>query len=60
MELGAHGGFIIAAYGAALTVLIILVLWVIIDHRMQRRALATLEAQGMTRRSGRAGAEAAR
>jgi len=54
MELGQHAGFIVAAYVAALVVLALLALWVIVDHRMQRQAIAKLEAQGITRRSARA------
>jgi heme exporter protein D len=51
MTLGAHAGFILVAYGAAALVLSLLVLWVLIDHRIQLRALAALEAQGVRRRS---------
>ncbi len=52
MDLGIHAGFILAAYGAAVIVLGLVVLWVMLDHRAQRRALAALEAQGISRRSG--------
>jgi len=51
--LGANAGFIIAAYGAAAIVVALLVAWVAIDHRIQQRALAELEARGITRRAGR-------
>jgi heme exporter protein D len=51
--LGANAGFIIAAYGAAVIVIALLVTWVAIDHRMQKRALAELEARGITRRAAR-------
>jgi heme exporter protein D len=51
MDLGTHAGFIIAAYGSAAVVLGLVVLWVAADHRAQRRALAALEAQGVSRRS---------
>ncbi|MEX0590600.1 MAG: heme exporter protein CcmD [Xanthobacteraceae bacterium] len=57
MDFGAHAGFILAAYGAAFIVLGALVLWVLLDHRAQRQAIAALEAQGITRRSARAAAE---
>jgi heme exporter protein D len=53
MDLGPHAGFILAAYAAAAIVLGLLVLWVQLDYRAQRRALAALEAQGIGRRSGR-------
>ena len=52
-ELGANAGFIIAAYGAAAVVVLLLVAWVVIDFRKQKRALAELEARGITRRAGR-------
>ncbi len=43
MNLGVHGGFIVAAYGAALAVIAVLIGWVVTDYRAQRRALAELE-----------------
>ena len=51
MSLGPHAAFIIAAYAAALAVVIGLISWVIADHTAQRRLLAELEARGVTRRS---------
>ena len=51
--MGANAGFIIAAYGAAAIVIGLLVVWVAIDHRMQKRALSELEARGITRRAVR-------
>jgi heme exporter protein D len=59
MNLGPHATFILAAYSAASVALLSLVLWVWLDYRALRRALDTLEAQGITRRSARA-AESAR
>jgi heme exporter protein D len=59
MDLGAHGGFVVAAYATAALVIALLVIWVIADHRVQRRAISAMEAQGVTRRSARA-AEGAR
>ncbi len=53
MDLGPHAAFIIAAYGAAAIALVGLILWVWLDYRAQSRALAALEAQGVTRRSAR-------
>jgi heme exporter protein D len=55
--MGAHAGFIVAAYGSAVLVVIALVLWVVVDYRAQQRALAALEAQGVTRRSRAVSAE---
>ena len=51
MNLGPHAAFIVAAYAAALAVVIGLICWVIADHAAQRRLLAELEARGVTRRS---------
>ena len=51
--MGANAGFIIAAYGAAAVVVLLLAAWVVIDFRKQKRALAELEARGITRRAGR-------
>ena len=51
MDLGPHAAFIIAAYAAALLVVLALLIWVIADHRAQRRILEQLEQRGVTRRS---------
>ena len=55
MSLGPHVVFILAAYGAAALIVAAMVAWVALDFRRQVRALADLEARGVTRRSGRAG-----
>jgi heme exporter protein D len=49
----AHAGFIIAAYLVTLVVLVILVAWIVLDGRLQKRRLAELEARGVRRRSAR-------
>jgi heme exporter protein D len=49
--LGNHAGFILAAYGIAVLVIVALFVWVVVDGRAQRRALAELEARGVRRRS---------
>ena len=54
MNLGPHAAFIIAAYAAALAVVIGLIAWVIADHAAQRRLLGDLEARGVSRRSDKA------
>ena len=54
--LGPHATFIVAAYAAALAVVISLIGWVIADHAAQRRLLADLEARGVMRRSDKEGA----
>jgi heme exporter protein D len=51
--LGPHAIFILGAYGAASLVVLALIAWVLADYRMQRRVLADLEQQGVTRRSAR-------
>ena len=51
MDLGPHASFILAAYGVALLVLIVLIGWIALDYRAQRRRVAELESQGITRRS---------
>ena len=58
--LGNHGGFIVAAYGIAVLVIVALFVWTAIDGRSQRRQLAELEARGVRRRSsGGVGGETA-
>jgi heme exporter protein D len=51
IALGPHAGFIIAAYGLASIVVVVLIAWVTTDHRAQLRRLAELERSGVTRRS---------
>ncbi|MBX6425718.1 MAG: heme exporter protein CcmD [Variibacter sp.] len=51
MALGPHAGFILAAYAVAALVVAGLLVWIVADHRLQRRLLAELEAQGVRRRS---------
>jgi heme exporter protein D len=51
MNFGPHAAFIFWAYGIALLVVLALIAWVALDHRAQRRQLARLEQQGVTRRS---------
>jgi len=51
MEAMNHLPFIVASYAAAFAVVGILIAWVMLDYRAQRRALADLESRGLTRRS---------
>jgi heme exporter protein D len=53
MNLGPHTDFIVAAYAVAALVLLLMIGWVVLDHRAQKRQLAKLETQGVTRRSER-------
>jgi heme exporter protein D len=57
MQAATHTGFIIAAYAAAVVVIVGLCAWVMLDYRTQRRALAELERRGVTRRSSAPRAE---
>ena len=43
--------FIASAYGISALAILALALWVFLDAKAQRRALKTLEAQGIRRRS---------
>lgn len=54
MSLTSHADFIVAAYGAAVVILSILILWIMVDYRVLRRTLAEFEDDGATRRSDRA------
>jgi heme exporter protein D len=51
MEHMDHMPFIVGSYAAAAAVIVALIGWVTLDFRAQRRALAELEARGITRRS---------
>jgi heme exporter protein D len=51
MAAAAHIEFVVASYIAALVVIAALIVWVSVDYRAQRRTLADLETQGVTRRS---------
>ena len=53
MQSTAHIGFIVAAYGAGIVVIVALIAWVMFDYRLQRRILAELETTGVSRRSAR-------
>jgi len=54
MDLGPHAAFIVTAYAAAALVVVVLIAWVLIDYRAQKRNLDGLEARGISRRSDRA------
>ena len=51
MSLGPYAGFIVGAYLAALTIVVALILWVILDRRHLARLLGEFELQGVARRS---------
>ena len=52
-SLGPHADFIVAAYAAAIVIVIGLIAWVWADYQAQRRVLGDLEQRGVTRRSRR-------
>jgi heme exporter protein D len=54
MSFGPHAAFVVAAYAAALAVIIGLIAWVYADYVAQRRLLVDLEARGASRRSEKA------
>jgi heme exporter protein D len=60
MNLGPHAAFIISAYVVAIAIVAGLIVWVVLDRRQLTRMLDALEAQGLTRRSGRTGEETRR
>jgi heme exporter protein D len=51
MNPGPYAAFIVAAYSLTIAVVAALIVWVLVDYRVQRKILADLEARGMTRRS---------
>jgi len=51
LGLGPHASFIIGAYAVAFFALFALTVAIVADDRRQRRLLADLERQGITRRS---------
>jgi heme exporter protein D len=53
MNLGPHAAFIMSAYVTAIAIVAGLIVWVVLDRRQLTRMLDALEAQGLTRRSGR-------
>jgi heme exporter protein D len=53
-DLGPHAVFIWAAYGVTLVAVAALVMVIIGNDRRQRRLIAELERQGVTRRSAKA------
>ena len=52
-----HLPFIVGSYAAATIVVGLLIVWIMLDYRAQRRALADLEMRGVSRRSAAANAE---
>ena len=57
MSLGSYASFILASYLAAALVIAILIGWIALDYRIQKRHLRELEESGVIRRSGRGATE---
>jgi heme exporter protein D len=53
MSLGPYATFIATSYLVVLAVVTLLITWIAIDYRRQKRRLLELESQGMVRRSDR-------
>jgi heme exporter protein D len=53
MSLGPYATFIEASYLVVLVAVMLLIAWIAIDYRRQRRRLSELESEGVVRRSGR-------
>jgi len=53
MSLGPYASFIVASYLLVAAVVVLLIVWIGIDYRRQKRRLGELEAGGAVRRSGR-------
>ncbi|HLX14430.1 MAG TPA: heme exporter protein CcmD [Bradyrhizobium sp.] len=53
MSLGPYADFIVTSYLVVAAVVALLIAWIGIDHRRQKRILGELEAGGVVRRSGR-------
>jgi heme exporter protein D len=53
MSLGPYTTFIVTSYLVVLVVVMLMIAWIAIDYRRQKRRLSELESEGMIRRSGR-------
>ena len=56
-SLGPYASFIVASYVLVAIVVLILIVWIGLDYRLQGRHLRELEARGVVRRSGRSAAD---
>jgi len=53
MSLGPYASFIVTSYLLVAAVVVLLIAWIGVDYRRQKRLLRELEAGGAVRRSGR-------
>jgi heme exporter protein D len=51
--LGPYASFIVMSYALVAAVVLVLIVWIVIDHRRVKARLHDLEAGGVSRRSGR-------
>jgi heme exporter protein CcmD len=57
MSLGPYAPFIVTSYLSVALVGALLIAWIVIDYRNQKRRLRELEESGAVRRSGRSAME---
>jgi len=50
---GPYTSFIVASYLAVALMVVILIVWIALDYRAQKRRLHELDQSGIVRRSGR-------
>jgi heme exporter protein D len=53
MSLGPYASYIATSYALVAAIVVILIVWIAIDYRLQKQRLRQLETSGVTRRSGR-------
>jgi heme exporter protein D len=53
MSLGPYATFIATSYLTVLAVVMLMIAWIAIDYRRQKRRLSELESEGVLRRSER-------
>jgi heme exporter protein CcmD len=57
MSLGPYASFIVTSYMLVTLVVAILIAWIAVDYRNQKRRLRQLDESGIVRRSGRGATE---
>ena len=53
MSLGPYASFIVISYALVTAVVLLLIVWIAVDFRRQKRRLRELEQSGISRRSWR-------
>ncbi len=59
MSLGPYSTFIASSYLVVLAVVTLMIAWIAIDYRRQKKRLSELESEGIVRRSDRNKADVA-